>query len=587
MTKPVWLGLLLFTLLSYFQYPGHVYLESDTQIYLPMFERFEDPGRFARDPMVTRAHTAFTLYDELALTLRRLTGQDYELLLGALQALGRLALLAGVFLITRAMGLSETLALVCAGVYGLGGRVNGPALLLVEYEPVPRALALGPVLLGVGLAAQRRYLAAGIAGAAGFLLHPATAAPFWAVFAVLLFVPDEPEEMKARLWGLLPLAAALAALKAGAARQPGVSELQALWGRIDPAWEELIRLRASYVLVSEWSPVLYWQYIAMGALVAAAWWRLRQFLQPNLRFFLAGLGALGLLSLPVSWLLMEKLKWALLPQLQPARAILMLQAFTLLAALVMAFELACREKRWLAAGCWAAAGWSAGLEPRLLLALAPAAVGALLHRRLQATGLAAAVLIAWSKPFGLVFWKASLGRDLLIALALGALLVAAAAVSLRRPVAGALAATTVVAGAYYLIPGELRLRLSGQRPNPELAELSRWARAETEPSAVFLFADAGRRLEPGVFRARAGRALYVDWKGGGQINFFREYSRLWWTRWRQTMAEPFHSDRVPALSALGIDYLVLTPKNRLPDGQPVWENSRYLAYRLPSARQSP
>src|SRR5262249_52142492 len=151
-----------------------------------------------------------------ALGLRRLTGLSWEAGLGLLQIVIRVALLAGIFLITRAMGLSEALALACAGIYALGGWVRGPSVLLVEYEPVPRGFAMGPLVLGIGLAAHRRYLAAGIAGAIAFLLHATTAAAFWVVFAVLLFLSDALEEMQSRFRGLLALAVAVILLKIAA-----------------------------------------------------------------------------------------------------------------------------------------------------------------------------------------------------------------------------------------------------------------------------------------------------------------------------------------------------------------------------------
>ena len=53
----------------------------------------------------------------------------------------------------------------------------------------------------------------------------------------------------------------------------------------------------------------------------------------------------------------------------------------------------------------------------------------------------------------------------------------------------------------------------------------------TPKDAVFQFGDAERRLEPGVFRARAKRALYVDWKAGGQVNFLQPFAMLWAERW--------------------------------------------------------
>lgn len=584
----VCLGLLVLALLSYFQFPGHAYLDSDTQIYVPMFERLRDPALLERDPMVTRPHMAFTLYDELTLAWSRLTGLDFQVVLGLLHVLVRLSLLAGIFLLTRAMGLSDSLALACAGIYALGGRVLGPSVLLVEYEPVPRAFALGPAVLAAGLAAQGSFRAAGVAGATGFLLHATTVAPFWALYCLLLFVPDRPEEMKRRLWGLVPLAAAAVVLKLAAAGQPGVSERQAMLSIIDEAWEKLIRLRASYVYVSLWPAISYWQYGVMAAASLGAYCRLRRFLQPPARFFLAGLPALGILSLPASYLLLEKLKWAMLPQWQPLRGILFLQLFTLLAALVMAFELACKEKRFLAAGFWAALGLAAGHEPRLLFFLAPAALGWLSRSWPRWVGLGITLATAAAQPFGLELWRGSLRSALLVSLVLAALLVAAATLSVRRPAAGASAITAVTAAAFFLVPGGIRFHWSGQKPNPELAVLCQWARAETNVNAVFLFADSGRALEPGVFRARAARALYVDWKSGGQINFFPGFARLWWSRWQQTMEGPFQSHRLAGWREAGIDYLVLSTKNRLADRKPVFENEKFLAYAMsepqPSAR---
>ena len=191
--------------------------------------------------------------------------------------------------------------------------MRGPSVLLMEYEPVPRALALGPAVLGVGLAAQRRYLAAGVAGAVGFLLHATTAAPFWIVFAALMLIPDEPEEMQSRLLGLVPLAVAAVVLKFAAAGQPGVTEPQSFLGTINAEWEKLLRLRASYVFVGMWPRLYFWQYGMMLIAAAAAYWRLKNFMQPGLRFFVAGLAALGIASLPLSYLTLETLKWAMLP----------------------------------------------------------------------------------------------------------------------------------------------------------------------------------------------------------------------------------------------------------------------------------
>jgi hypothetical protein len=572
--------LALLALLSYFQYPGHIYLQSDTQIYVPMLQRFQDLSLYQRDPMVTRAHTAFTLYDELALAAWRATHLPLEGALGLLHAAARVALLAGIFLIARAAGLPDWPALACAGIYALGGFVRGPSVLLVEYEPVPRALAMGPLVLGIGLAAHGRYLAAGAAGAAAFLLHPTTAAPFWLLFGMAPFFPNPLRGSTPRLRDLAPLAAAAALLALGAMRQSGVSEPQALFGKIDQAWESVLRLRAPYLFVTLWPRAYFWQYGAMLPAAALAYRRLRGRMQPVLRFLLAGLALLGLISIPASYGLLEKLKLALIPQVQPLRSILFLQMETVLLSSLLAFELSL-EKRTAAAFWWTATALAAGMEPRLLLLIVLPAAAWLNARRLRWAAVAGAAAIAWSRPFGLIAWSGKDREHLLAVLTLAWLLAAAAALAIRRRAAGNAALAAAAVFAFYLAPGKVQWHWSGEPKNPELAAASQWARAHTAGDAVFLFPDAEPgSFDPGIFRAHSRRALYVDWKSGGQANFFRGYSRIWWSRWRETMAQPFRPDRLPHFRELGIDYAVVKAKNRLAGFQPVFANKGYLIYRL-------
>ena len=115
--------------------------------------------------------------------------------------------------------------------------------------------------------------------------------------------------------------------------------------------------------------------------------------------------------------------------------------------------------------------------------------------------------------------------------------------------------------------------------HPELAQLSAWARASTPSDAVFLFADAGRSGDSGIFRAEAVRAIYVDWKGGGQVNYLPGFAEEWWFRWQQTNGNRFGPRCCRSTQALGIQYVVLQPRTRLPR-PPVFENARYAVYAL-------
>ncbi len=77
-------------------FPGHSYLEGDTQIYLPMLERVDAPGLLSRDLVATNRTFSLTAYDEATLFLhdagrlpfrRALLGQEFVFRIAALVGL--------------------------------------------------------------------------------------------------------------------------------------------------------------------------------------------------------------------------------------------------------------------------------------------------------------------------------------------------------------------------------------------------------------------------------------------------------------------------------------------------------------------
>ena len=67
------LALLPLTLLGFFYFPGHTWLQSDTQIYVPILERMADPSLFSKEMVALRPHVTWTLYDESAIALHTIT----------------------------------------------------------------------------------------------------------------------------------------------------------------------------------------------------------------------------------------------------------------------------------------------------------------------------------------------------------------------------------------------------------------------------------------------------------------------------------------------------------------------------------
>ena len=541
-------GIVCLTLLGYFSFPGHTFLQSDTQIYIPILERFLNPGIFAREPIALEPHVSFTIYDEVALFARRATGRDFQFVLQAQQIILRAIGLLGVYLIAASLGLRARLAMLATAAFSLGAAIAGPAVLSIEYEPVPRGFAIPLLLLAVGLVAHGRDLGAGIAAAVAFLYHPPTVIPFWAVYFVLTLWPSKPAIMKRRILGLVPMLAGVLVLLVLSRAQHGITETQDFFGRIDPALEALQRMRAPYNWVSMWPTALFFQYLFLWALSLGAFWRVRRSVPEDLRFFLLGLPAFGMATIPLSYLLLERMKWMAMPQAQPARALL----FVVVVAVVLAFAAAARAAssgRWWESVLWLVPVFALPANTRVLEIVLPDLANPLIRTRV-ALVLALAALAAF----------------------------AAWAVAHQRKWALAPWAAAIVLP-FFLLPGSGRMQNYTEVETAELDSAAAWARESTPRDAVFFFPDAGRRLTPGVFRARSLRAVYVDWKAGGQVNFLRNFAREWWSRWQKSGAAKFAGVDLERYRALGIDYIVLASEHRIAGRAPEFANQGFVLYR--------
>lgn len=512
-------------LLTFFQFPGHTWLQQDTQIYAPILEHLRDPDALNRDLVVQYPHVSFTLYDELTIGLRQAAGFDFEHVLGAEQLVCRALGIWGVYLLATASGLDLWAALMVAAIFSLGATIAGPSVLTFEYEPTPRALAVPLVFCALGLASWKRFTAAGVVTAAAFLIHAPSSVPLW---LVLLWISRGQWRRTVPAW--IALACAAIALSIAAHLEPGLREQQEFFTRLTPPQEAVQRMRAAYNWISIWGPSLLPQYVALYGLGLVAFLRVKEWLTPELRSMVLILPAMGMLSMPLSYLLLERLKWSLVPQLQPMRALLFVTAFAVIL------------------------GSMAALRAR--------------H---------AAEAVAW---FTLVFYvpmRVELFNPPTLRMALTAVGFAAfAAVALRltRPslmIAGALA--------FFGLPGIARVSLFPDLHTPEIADLSRWARDNTPRATMFLFPDEGHLVYSGIFRVSALRAVYVDWKSGGQVNYLKDFAEEWSTRWELVNRTGYGADAIARYGSVGVDYVVLRQEHKLPGVEPVYWNSQYAVYR--------
>jgi hypothetical protein len=317
--------------------------------------------------------------------------------------------------------------------------------------------------------------------------------------------------------------------------QPGAAEPQAFFTRVSPELEKLQRMRASYNWVSTWQAQVIWQYVLLWLVSLIAFWRVRP---RTARLFLIGMPAIGILSVPVSYILLDQLKWGLIPQFQPARALLFVTAFAVILGAAAGIR-AAERKQWIESIVWFA--------------------------------------IVLAVPTTSPIFSIS-GRNLLLLLALAAALCATLALQRSRFAPALLAAIAIAPN--FALPYLAHVRNYPAFNLAGVDDLAHFARAQTPQDAVFLFADAGSSPDPSIFRAESKRAVYVDWKSGGQMNFSESLAEEWWQRWQSTNALRFDPSEVGRLPGLGIEYLVLSPGHRLRDRQPAYENSQFIVYRL-------
>jgi len=526
--------------LEFWVFPGHSYLEAQTQIYLPMLERVDAPGLLSRDLVATNPTLSLTAYDEATVFLHEAARQPFRRALLGQEFIFRIAALVGIFLLARATGLSHLFALMLTVIVNLGATLTGPAVSLTEREPVPGAFAFGLAVLAMGLMVDEKPLLAGLAGGIGFLYDPMLALPFWGVLLAGFFFDRSWRRV---IRPTLPIFLVFVLLLANLAQlQPGAGG-DTVFARVSPQLALFQRIYTPYLYVGSWAKGDVYQFLALfvfGLWAAARCWPL---LSSSFRWLVLGSSFCGLLSIPISYLLLDVSHLAWSARLQPTRALL----FTV-AASALLFGLA-GMRAILLRSAWEALGWFS-----LLFAL-PVSTGIFDFLHIQ-NG-------AQLSQFAIALALAVLLTSLLLGFSVGS----ARLITLTAPVLACFAL----------------LYVPGLRPPPipfraSITNLAEWAASGTWGSSVFLFADAGRVAYPGVFRAQSRHALWADWKSAQGVAFSETAAARWQERWDRTVANGFSPERLESLLPLPIDYYVLRRQNQLALAPYIYVNQDFVVY---------
>src|ERR1700743_2450199 len=109
-------AVLALTVLSFYRFPGHTWLQQDSQIWLAVLEHQRDAAVLRNDPVAQQPHTAYTLYDEVTLALSGVSGFGLRESLTFQQVLSRALGIGGLYLMATASGLTPGLALLVAAI---------------------------------------------------------------------------------------------------------------------------------------------------------------------------------------------------------------------------------------------------------------------------------------------------------------------------------------------------------------------------------------------------------------------------------------------------------------------------------------
>jgi|GEM_PF-289143 len=558
---PQLFALLALLLASLLYFPGTQYLTSDTQIYVPLFEHQHDPSLLTKDPVVQYPHLGLSLYDEIVNGLRTVTDISVQSAIYLHQVVFRMAQITALYAIALALGCGRWQAVWAAALMTATAFISGPSVMVMEYEGVPRGFTFSLALAAVACVLYGRLWLAGTITGLSILYQAGMAYPFLLCFtSYLAFGKQEngPLGWLSRFRYLLPVLAGLAVV-VGSSWGEGTGGSASL--DLVPDWlAELQKLRASYNYPSLWHPAVLWTPVALGLAAVGAWWRIRRELPACFGWLFFGLPLVGILSIPVAWFLMEKMRWFLMAQFQPARAVAFMYAAAIPVFAAAAFW-ALRRSKWLEAGGWFLAGLAIPFSNQLVFLAGAIGWPSSRFRFLWAVALAVLAVGA----FRLVGDRRATGHP----------------TAGRYRIAGIALAVLLTIAPFWILRSVLNVdAFATDTRSANLTSLSDWASDHTPKDAVFAFPGFGRGGQPGVFRATALRAVYTDWKSGGQVNFSVDFARIWWERWNLVMKEKtFQLDRVPALQALGIDYLVVPPTQAPAGYAALFQNEEFAVFR--------
>ena len=356
------LALLVVTWFEFQIYPGHTYLQGETQLLVPMLERLDAPGFLSRDLVASNPTFAYTIYDEITQLLHAEGRLSFEQALLRQQIFFRFAAIVGIFLCARALKVAPLLSVILSGAVNCITQLTAPFAFVTNPEPTPASFALSLVFLAAGLMVNRNALLGGLAAGMALLYEPMTALAFWLVL-IVAWLADKPLRrfLRPAWFSLLIFGLILGNL---VQLQAGLGGGQELTAEMSAAMVHLTQIRTPWTWVSIWATVGIWNYLFV--LVCGIWALARIWTRAErlTRWMIAGLLLSGIASVGVAaFLLATRMQIAV--EMPASRNL----AFTVAMSMLLCGAAACQaalERKWNQTLPWAALLVAAVLNAQVL-----------------------------------------------------------------------------------------------------------------------------------------------------------------------------------------------------------------------------
>lgn len=342
------LALLVVTWFEFQVYPGHSYLQGETQLLVPMLERLDTPGFLSRDLVASNPSFAYTIYDEITQLLHAEGHLTFEQALLRQQIFFRFLAVLGLFLCARAFKVRWQAALLLSAAVSAITLLAGPAFFVTSPEATPAAFSLSLIFLAAGLLLHRDALLGGVSGGLALLYDPMISAPFWLLLAAMSIADARLRRLLRPAWpSLIIFGLILANL---VQLQAGLSGEQDFASRLNTAAVQLARLRTPWAWVTEWIWPTLWNYAFLT--VAGIWAAMRIWtrLEPLTRWLALGLALSGLLSVVIATTLLSG-HFEMALEMAPARNLTLTVAMAVMLCGVAGIA-AAEAHRWRESAAW-------------------------------------------------------------------------------------------------------------------------------------------------------------------------------------------------------------------------------------------